>query len=111
MSSEQLNGTCLETEPTSMPLIVEMFIQQLLEYVGQISDGPVSFQETRKLPNLPTTDIILTGSCVRNSDTGQIMVGSLTLLLNNQSSQSELLWTFSQSILALSQHINDGSNM
>src|SRR5882762_10071107 len=55
----------------SMQLSLETCIQQLLECVGPTLSGQVIWQETRKSPNNLSTDITVTVSCAKSSDTAR----------------------------------------
>src|SRR6266404_3334235 len=57
------------TQPISTPASQAILIQQLLESAGLAFLGQATLEEIRILPNNPTTDITLTVSCARNSDT------------------------------------------
>src|ERR1700687_6041355 len=110
MSSEPLSGTSLETDHILMPLIREMFIQQLREFVGPSWDGRTISSEIKILPKVPSIGTTPTGLCVKSLVTEVIMVANLKLSPLNLNCRLEWSETFSQNISPPSPPTSDGND-
>ena len=108
MSSEPSNGTFSGTHAILMLAKAETHIQQLLEYVGLPSDGPVILRKIKASQNGHTIDITLTVSCARNWDTVQTTVDSLRHLLRSREFLSASSETSNSNISAPSQPTDYG---
>lgn len=110
MSSEQSSGTSSKTRGTLMLANLEILTQQLREYAGLILDGPASLSEIKISPKGHSTDITLTASCVRSSDTVLTMVVSLKLSPLNPNSPSPSSQLSNQSISSLTPLTSSGKD-
>src|SRR6267142_1164549 len=96
------------TGDISMQLSLETCIQQLLECVGPTLSGQVIWQETRKSPNNLSTDITVTVSCAKSSDTARTTEASPQPLRFKQPSPNQSSSDSSQSTSEHSLPIFDG---